>query len=166
MTEAEDNNAVLVLHWDGKLMTNVDSEAGRVDRLALVVSSPQLSHQEQLALPLLQAGIGASMANKAVEVVVERELEDRIVALSFGTTASNTGVHFGCCNLLEEMVGRPLLHLACWHRILELLLAAAFRADRGTSSGPEVVLFKPLRDKWPHIEPAEAKCSRIHASTS
>ena len=160
-----DNDAVLVLHWDGKLMTNIDGEAGRVDRLALVASSPQLSHQEQLAVPLLRAGIGASMANKAAEVVVESELEDGVVALSFGTTASNTGVHFGCCNL-KEKVGRPLLHLVCRHRILELLLAAAFKVAGGASSGPEDVLFKPLRDKWPHIEPTEAKCSRIHASAS
>ena len=155
--EVDDNDAVLVLHWDGKLMANIDGEPGRVDRLALVVSSPQLSHEKLLAVPLLRAGTGAAMANKAAEVVAEWELEDRVGALSFDTTASNTGVHSGCCKLLEEKVGRPLLHLACRHHILELLLAAAFKAAMGTSSGPEIVLFKQFRDNWPHIEPADAE---------
>ena len=55
--EVEDNDAVLILHWDGKLMTNVDGEAGRIDRLALVVLSPQLSHEKLLAVPLLRAAV-------------------------------------------------------------------------------------------------------------
>ena len=49
--EVEDNDAVLVLHWDGKLMAHIDGEPGRVDRLAVVVSSPQLSHEKLLAVP-------------------------------------------------------------------------------------------------------------------
>ena len=100
MKDLEDNDAVIVLHWDDELMTNIESEAGRFDRLALVASSPQLSHQEQLAVPLLRAGTGTAMANKAAEVVVEWELEDRVAALSFGTTTWNNGVNFGCCNML------------------------------------------------------------------
>ena len=95
--EVEYSDVALVLRWDGKLMTNVDGEAGRVYRLALVVSSPQLSLEKLPAVPL-RAGSGTAMANKAADVVVEWELEDRVVPLAFGTTASNNGFHSGCCN--------------------------------------------------------------------
>ena len=54
---------------------------------------------------------------------------DCVKVLSFDTTASNTGIHSGCCQLLGEALGRPLLHLACRHHIMELILAAVFKAE-------------------------------------
>ncbi|KAG0710345.1 hypothetical protein GWK47_002509 [Chionoecetes opilio] len=71
--------------------------------------------------------------------------------MSFDTTASNTGIHTGCCRLLEEALGKPLLNLACRHHVIELILAAAFKEVMGPSSGPTIQLFKRFREQWPYI---------------
>jgi hypothetical protein len=45
-----------------------------------------------------------------------------ITALSFDTTASNTGVRNSAFFLLEKAIGRNLLNLACRHHVHELLV--------------------------------------------
>ena len=48
-------------------------------------------------------------------------------------------------------MGRKLLWLACRHHMFEVLLADVFRICFGPSTGPEILLFKRLRDKWPEL---------------
>ncbi|KAG0730316.1 hypothetical protein GWK47_028483 [Chionoecetes opilio] len=59
-------------------------------------------------MPKLPAGTGAAMATKVVEVLGEWGIKEKVVGMSFDTTASNTGIHTGCCRLLEEALGKPL----------------------------------------------------------
>ena len=40
------------------------------------------------------------------------------------------------CVILEQLIGRPLLHLWCHHYVLELVLAAAFGVRMGPSKAP------------------------------
>jgi len=68
-----------------------------------------------------------------------------VAALSFDTTATNTGRRNGTCVLLEQKLGKDLLYLACRHYVIELILAAAFKTTMGASSGPEVSLFKRFK---------------------
>ena len=69
------------------------------------------------------------MANATMRIIREWKVEEHVEAVSFGATASNTGVHSRFCQLIEEELGRPLLHLACRHHIMELILATAFKVD-------------------------------------
>ena len=72
--------------------------------------------------------------------------------MSFDTTASNAGHRAGACVLLEKKLGKSLLHLACRHHILEVVLRSAFEAAFGKSSSPNVVLFKRFQQKWTFID--------------
>ena len=78
--------------------------------------------EKLLAVPKLPSNADAAMTKAIIQIIQEWKLEDRVKALSFDTTASNTGIHSGCCQLLGEALGRPLLHLACRYHIMELIL--------------------------------------------
>ncbi|KAG0724266.1 hypothetical protein GWK47_040937 [Chionoecetes opilio] len=128
--QVQEHDAVFILHWDGKLLPGSESQ-GHVDRLAIVVTSPSLEGEKLLAIPALPSGTGEAMASKVEETIRHWKFEDRVEGLCFDTTASNTGVHAGCCTLLEQKLGRPL-NLACRHHVMELILASAFKATFAT----------------------------------
>ncbi|KAG0715152.1 hypothetical protein GWK47_012624 [Chionoecetes opilio] len=154
--QVQEHDAVLILHWDGKLLPGSESQ-GHVDRLAIIVTSPSLEGEKLLAIPALPSGTGEAMASKVEETIRHWKFEDRVGGLCFDTTASNTGVHAGCCTLLEQKLGRPLLNLACRHHVMELILASAFKATFGdATSGPDVQLFKRFQKKWPTLIKANA----------
>ena len=50
------------------------------------------------------------------------------------------------------MLGRYLLYLACHYYILEVALAAAFKATMSEASNPEVLLFTRFQAGWGNIE--------------
>jgi hypothetical protein len=151
--DVEEKDASLVLHWDGKLLPDLTGkgEGAKVERLPILISSPDMQFEKLLAIPKLPAGTGAAMAHATIQTVREWKLEDRVEALCFDTTASNTGIHSGCCQLIEVELGRPLLYLACRHHIMELILATVFKAVMAASSGPEIQLFKRFREQWSFI---------------
>ncbi|KAK2705869.1 hypothetical protein QYM36_016024 [Artemia franciscana] len=72
--------------------------------------------------------------------------------MCFDTTSSNTGRISGACVLLEQKLGMELLSLACRHHIMELVIGAAFRVCMGSTSSPEVPLFKRFQDYWRFID--------------
>ena len=49
-------------------------------------------------------------------------MTDSIIACGFDTTSSNTGVNKGSCTLLQQLLLRQLLWLACRHHILGLVI--------------------------------------------
>lgn len=63
--------------------------------------------------------------------------------MCFDTTASNTGNQNGACVLLEDKLNRKLLHLACRHHILELLVSKLFEilVEKNTR-GPIIDIFQ------------------------
>ena len=150
ISNIDEKDVSLVLHWDGKLLPDLTGEGGgkKVDRLPILVSSPDIEYEKLLAIPKLQSSTGATMANAIVRIIREWKLEDRVEALCFDTTASNTGIHAGCCQLFEVELDRPLLHLACKHHIVELILAGAFKSVLVASSGPDIQLFKRFPEQW------------------
>ena len=68
--------------------------------------------------------------------------------MCFDTTSSNAGRLSGACVLLEQLLGRPLLHFGCRHHIMELVLAAAFCVCMGPSKAPEILVFKRFQAQW------------------
>jgi hypothetical protein len=78
--------------------------------------------------------------------------------MSFDTTAANTGHKNGACCLLEDLIGRKLLHLACRHHVHEIIVSGCFKSlfDAKTTS-PEPELFVRFRSFWPSIEKTNFK---------
>ena len=142
----------LVVHWDGKLVPDsVTGGSRKVDRLPILVSGNGVA--KLLSVPKLDTGSGEAMANAVVEALRDWGIADQVVGMCFDTTASNTGPRSGACVLIEQQLGRELLHAACRHHVLELIAAKAFGVCLNTpSSGPDIPLFRRFRDKWDCID--------------
>ena len=138
----------LIVHWDGKLMADLTG-SDHVDRLPVLVSGNGVS---QLLNVARSTGTGEDQARAVVDALKDWNLEDRIVGLSFDTTSSNTGRHSGACVIIEQKLGKDLLHFACRHHILELVAGAAFTTLLGSTSGPEVLLFKRFKKQWEFLD--------------
>ena len=68
------------------------------------------------------------------------------------TTSLNTGRLNGTCINIEQSLDKQLLFFACHHHMLELIIRAVFTACIGTSSGPDIPLFKRLQKQWELID--------------
>jgi hypothetical protein len=68
--------------------------------------------------------------------------------MCFDTTASNTGRLKGACTILERILGRELLYLACRHHILEVMLRDVFECKFGSTTGPQPDIFKRFQNAW------------------
>ena len=139
----------LTLHWDGKMMPSLTNE-GNVDRLPILVSGEGV--QKILAAPITD-GRAEPTASTIHSVISEWAISDRIRALCFDTTATNTGSKGGVCLRLQQILGRDLLHLACRHHVLEILLAAVFSTlIPEASQSPDVATFVRFREFWPLVD--------------
>ena len=75
-----------------------------------------------------------------------------IISMGFDTTSSNTGVHKGACTLLQQMLNRNLLWMACRYHILELVIGSTFKTLFGDTKSPECTLFKDLKKSWDSLD--------------
>ena len=121
------------VHWDGKLMEDITTEK-HIDRLPILVSGANT--EKLLGLPKLTSGTSASQTETVVKCLDDWHLRDQVVALSFDTTASNTGHRFGACTLVEEKLEKYVLHFPSRHHIMELIIESAFEKVTATSTGP------------------------------
>ena len=142
-------DSVLTVHWDGKLLPTL-SGRGKEDRLPVVISGVDV--ERILAVPNLPSATGEMQAEAVYQVLESSTLAGSVKAMSFDTTASNTGKSNGACTLLEKKIGRELLNLACRHHILEIMIGKVFEVLMGRSSGPEILLFKRFRENWEQID--------------
>ena len=93
------------------------------------------------------------------------EMPENCVAICFDTTASSTGKFNGACKLLEALLVRSLLWTACRHHELEVILANVFKCILGSSTCPQIQLFKRLKDNWQSVDTTKAT-SHLDASSS
>ena len=135
----------LVIHWDGKILPEIVG-AGHVDRLPVLVSGEGVD--KLLGVPKLPAGTAKYAANAVFSMIERWNITDKVQAMSFDTTAVNTGQKNGACVQLECMLGRDLLWLACRHHVLEVMLAKVFSLCFGPSSGPDIAIFKRFKPTW------------------
>jgi hypothetical protein len=139
----------VTVHWDGKLMPDLTGN-DKVDRLPILVST--LGDTKLLGIPKISAGTGQAEAQAVFDAIKRWDLESLVRGMCFDTTSSNTGRFSGACVLLEQLLGRSLLHFGCRHHILELVLAAAFGVCMGPSKSPEVLVFKRFQAQWSSID--------------
>ena len=147
--ESFDPTIPLTVHWDGKLLPALTG-TDKVDRLPIIVSGGGLS--KLLGVPKLPSGTGQAMAKAVMDCLEDWGVKDRVQAMSFDTTSSNTGCKSGACTLLEQMIGRDLLHLACRHHMLEIVIEKVFVACDIPSTGPDILLFKRFQQQWKFID--------------
>ena len=102
-------------------------------------------------------------AEKIKKVLVDWGIAEKIIACGFDTTSSNTGVHKGCCVILQTLLAKQILWLACRHHIPELIIGAAFATLFGDTKSPEVTLFKVLKDSWDTLDLADLHLPSIPA---
>ena len=140
----------LVLHWDGKLLPQATSKYVMEERIAVVATGE--GFEELLGVPVARDGTGSEVARVVFEEVQRLGIRNKIVGLSFDTTASNSGMLSGACVKLEGLIGRPLLWFACRHHILEIVLRHVFEKCCGYSSSPEIGPFKRFQQHWPSLD--------------
>lgn len=142
----------LVIHFDGKLLPAISGGPEREDRVAILVTGYEM--EKILAIPKVAQGTGEQVARAATEALQEWNLRDKVAAMSFDTTAANTGRINGACTLLQQKLEKDLLWLACRHHILEVICGDVFKKIFGPSSGPNVELFRRFQEYWPKIDQA------------
>ena len=119
----------------------------RIERLPILVSSQGIV--KIIAIPKLPNGKAETTAAAISNAITEWDLKESIVALCFDITVSKTGAKSGVCLRLEEFLGRQLLHFACRHHIMELVLEAVFSALLPDySRSPDISMFLNFRDMW------------------
>ena len=148
-SEAFRDPPLLVLHWDGKLLPQATCQRNHEDRIAVIASG--VDFEELLGVPVAADGSGKEVADMVVKQVRRLALEDKIIGMSFDTTASNSGMLSGACMRLQNELGKDLLWLACRHHVYELVLKHSFEAACGPSSGPDIPIFKKFQAEWDQI---------------
>lgn len=139
----------LTIHWDGKLLTDL-SGIGKVERTAILVTGNKI--EKLLSVPKSQNSTGETQASAVFKAIEEWDLSGNISSMCFDTTASNTGIHAGACVLLEKKMNKKMLHLACRHHILELIVAKVHDNLFEIPTGPNIQLFNSFRSDWGNID--------------
>ena len=111
-----------VLHFDGKIVKEF-TKGTRLngERMAIFLSSPDLPQPQLLGVPRIEGGSGEEITQGIISVLNQWGISgDHILAMSFDTSASNTGAWNGACVKLEVVLKKQVLYLACRHHISEL----------------------------------------------
>lgn len=137
-----------MVHWDGKILPDLVGRTN-VERIAVLVSYNGTA--KFLGAPKIASGTGKNIANAVHDTLVEWDISDKVVAASFDTTSSNTGLEKGACVHLEELLERKLINFACRHHIYEVVLKNVFEKKYGKSSAPETLIFNRFAETWINI---------------
>lgn len=139
--EKFDSTDMKVVHWDGKTYSMRGNRKDK--RLAVALSNAR--EAKMLDVVEILDGCGKTCADSVYSVLNNWGLIKHIVAMSFDTENVNSGKDNRASLLLEEKINRPLLHLACRHHILEIILGAVFKnsiEENRTTDGPKIPFFE------------------------
>ena len=148
-----------ICHFDGKqLLEFTMGVKATKERMTVAVSSPDMQHPQVLGSMPLDGQTGEDISGGVLYLLKLYQIDDKIVGLSFDTTASNTGPAIGACIRLETHLSKGLLWLGCRRHVMELhikhvaKMVAKDVAGR-KPTGPVEPLFKKLQDNWPALLP-------------
>ncbi|XP_044578869.1 uncharacterized protein LOC123261344 [Cotesia glomerata] len=127
-----------VVHWDGKLLSDIVG-ADVVDRLPILLTSS--GAEQLLGIPKIGAGTGIEQASAVNSTLKHWGVSDYVKAVCFDTAYTNTGIHRGAGVELENLLGRKLIWLPCRHHVIELLIKGVFEVYWPTQNGPNVSIF-------------------------
>ena len=120
-----------------------------MNRLAVVLVQDE--ENKILAITKTSNSTGKVEAKKVKEILDNWSVTDKIIACGFDTTAANTGLYKGACTILQQLLRRQILWMACRHHILELVVGSAFKHLFGETNSPEVTLFKIIKSSWEEL---------------
>lgn len=120
-----------------------------VDRIAVLVTYDGSS--KLLGVPKIQVSSGQNMAEVVHKLLVDWGISDRVAAMSFDTTSSNTGDKSGACFLLQQRLNSKPVMLACRHHMYEIVLRSIFELKVAPSKAPDVPFFQRFAKAWPDI---------------
>ena len=117
-----------------------------------------MDHDQILGAVPLEGQTGDAIFQGVLKLLVEFGVTERVIAMSFDTTSSNTGPTQGACIRLEKHMQKALLWLACRRHVMELHIkhvasVVAEEISGRLSTGPANTLFKRMQDKWPELLP-------------
>lgn len=138
------------VHWDTKAMPDITGSTKKVERIPIIVS--QESGVQLLGIPPIESQTGELMAEAVYNTLTEWNVLKNIESVSFDTTGGNTGTSKGAIILLEHMMKKKLLKLACRHHVYEVILRGVFELKFGKTTAPTVQLFERFQDKWDDID--------------
>ena len=117
----------LVIHFDRKLLPAINGAPEKEERVSILISV--IKFEKLLEVPKVQRGTGKLEAEVTASNLQDWRLTEEIAAMSFDTTAVNTGRINGACISLEELLNKKLLLLACRHHILEEVFSEVFKKN-------------------------------------
>lgn len=150
-------HTALVVHWDSKVMVDYADENNiPLNRLAIILSGN--GESKVLGIPKLISGEGKDECAAVFHALQEWNVSKNIRGMCFDTTSSNTGTIKGACALLQQKLGRLLLHFACRHHMLEIIVGDAFKETvEPVSPSPIILLFQRFKHAWPNIPKSNYK---------
>ena len=90
------------INFDGKLLADLDCDLQKVNRLVIVVAQ---EHENQILGIIKTDNSTGKVEAEAVKAALDAwKIAEKIIACGFDTTNSNTGIHKGCCTLLQELL--------------------------------------------------------------
>ncbi|XP_050545362.1 uncharacterized protein LOC126907801 isoform X1 [Daktulosphaira vitifoliae] len=117
--------------------------------MSIIVSNSD--SEKLLAIPILEQGTAKNQALMLYETLVQWNINKSVKALSFDTTAVNSGHLGGTCVLLERLLEKELLYLPCRHHIFEIILRSIFDNKISCSTGKDVLIFKRFQQAWNNL---------------
>lgn len=139
----------IIVRWDGKLFPELSGQ-GKVDCIPIIVTAPNL--EQLLGVRQIPSGIGIEITSAVFDTLEKWPLLDKVQEFVFGTTSSNTSRLNGVCTLLKQRLEKDVLHFACRHQILELILqVTVIEAKLYVSSGSDIAVFKRFKNAWKNI---------------
>ena len=92
----------------------------KVERVAVLISSPDLSESQLLGIIMVKDGTAESLGKAIKKTLQNWELFDYVDCLPFDITVTHTGWLKGVCTLIEQWRGKALLWMAFHHHVYEL----------------------------------------------
>ena len=149
----------LGLHWDCKIMNDIEDTNVKIERLAVIVSDLE-GNTKLLGAPKVPIGAepgtaGKHIAEAAINLLKEWKIQDLVATMIFDTTPTNTGVDTGACKMVQELFERPLLFCACRKHIGEVHIGHCFDClNIEASKGPEISVYNTFKNNF-HLIPVE-----------
>ena len=92
----------------------------------LVSGPPNHKEGKLLSVQQLERGSGKAQTEATYDLLEVWNLEEKIQALVFDTSAANAGWNNGAAKILESLLGCKLFYNACRHHVYELVIGAVY----------------------------------------
>ena len=118
--EVREKNVAATVHLDTKFMKQrIEGKRSKKDRLVVTITGAKLEKSQLLGVPAL-GSTAIYQAEVVYAMLEEIDICNHCKALCYDTTAVNTGRLGGVVILLQHLLGRALIYLACRRHVSEL----------------------------------------------